>query len=275
MTATWTQPAPGRSFVEHREVLTRLPETPTGRPPILFVHGATQGAWSWDRYWMPVAAEQGWACHAVSLRGHGASRGGPHTATISDYVEDVMQVIVRLPCPPVLVGHSMGSLIVQRILATYPAPAGVLVTPLGLRHGLRTGLSVARRHPLDFLGGLAGRPVPARSDYQFIERQGEEAERLVAESVPESPLAQYAILLPRRARPARAPVLVLASGADALVPVIDVVRVARHYGTRAHVFLGMGHGLMLERRWHQPLQVMLDWLDGVVGDHDGDRQQIA
>jgi hypothetical protein len=42
------------------------------------------------------------------------------------------------------------------------------------------------------------------------------------------------------------------------------VRNARHYGTRAHLFRGMGHDLMLDRRWREPLDLMLDWLEDTL-----------
>jgi pimeloyl-ACP methyl ester carboxylesterase len=55
--------------------------------------------------------------------------------------------------------------------------------------------------------------------------------------------------------------LVLGGGDDPLIPVGDVVATARAYGTQAHVFRGMGHDLMLDARWRQPLDLMLDWLE--------------
>lgn len=229
---------------------------------MLFVHAAAHGAWCWDEHWMPAAAERGWSSAAVSLRGHGGSPPGRRPATLADYVDDVFQVIVRLPRPPVLVGHSMGALVVQRILARYPAPAGVLLAPPGLRHGLRLAANIGRRHPGDIAAGLAFRPLPARPEYLFSsEVSAEVASRHVDRTGPESPLAQYQILLPRRAHPSKAPVLVMGGAADALVPPIDVVRTAKHYATRAHLFAGMGHDLMLEPRWREPLDVLLGWLD--------------
>ena len=254
---------PGVEFVEGLEVLRRRPERPEpGRPSLLFVHAAAHGAWSWDEHWMPAAAERGWSCAAMSLRGHGGSPAGARPATLSDYVEDVFQVIVRLPRPPVLVGHSMGALIVQRILARYPARAGVLIAPPGLRHGLRLGANIGRRHPGDIAAGLAFRPLPARPEYLFSNQVSPaDARRHVVRTDPESPLAQYQILLPRRVHAAKAPVLVLGGAEDGLVPPIDVVRTARHYATRARLFTGMGHDIMLEPRWREPLDVLLRWLD--------------
>ena len=35
---------------------------------------------------------------------------------------------------------------------------------------------------------------------------------------------------------------------------------ARSYDVDAHIFPGMGHGLMLERDWKKPAQQILDWI---------------
>jgi pimeloyl-ACP methyl ester carboxylesterase len=251
-------PAPVR-----REVLRRLPAEPSDKPPILFVHGLSHGAWCWDEHWMPAAAERGWPCYAVSFRGHGGSDGHEHIRRwkLRDYEHDVMQTIVDLPEPPVLVGHSMGALVVRRILARYPARAGVLVTPAGGDHGLGIGIKLGARKPGQILRGMFAQPVRlGPEDLLSDEVDPHTARRHSARLTDESPLAQYEIFLAPRPGTTKAPVLVLGAGSDRLVPPSEAVRTARAYGTRAHVFRGLGHDLMLERRWRQPLELMLDWL---------------
>src|SRR5512141_2985715 len=44
--------------------------------PLLFVHGAWHAAWCWDEHFLDFFAGQGFAVHALSLQGHGASEGG-------------------------------------------------------------------------------------------------------------------------------------------------------------------------------------------------------
>ena len=100
-------------------------------PPLLFVHGLGHGAWCWEQ-WLPAVADRGFSAYALSLRGHGGSGGHNDLgrARIRDYEHDVLQVVQQLPEPPVLIGHSLGSLVVQRVLQRYPARAGVLLTPI-------------------------------------------------------------------------------------------------------------------------------------------------
>ncbi|HWH32026.1 MAG TPA: alpha/beta fold hydrolase [Egibacteraceae bacterium] len=247
-----------------REVVTREPSQPVdGRPPLLFVHGAGHGAWTW-RNWMAAAAERGWASWALSLRGHGDSGGHEDIRRwrLRDYEHDVMQTIASMPQPPVLVGHSMGGLVVQRVLARYPARAGVLVAAVPPRHGIETTLAIARRHPQDLLKGLAGASLPWRKEYLFTPDTPDEVALPVMHAcTDESPRAQIETTGPHGAYPSKAPVLVLGAERDGLVPPSAVMRTARHYGTKAHLYRGMGHDMMLDPHWRAPLDLMLDWLE--------------
>jgi len=111
------------------EVICRAPAGAARPTPLLFVHGAYTAAWCWDENFLPWFAEQGYAAYAVSLSGHGASRGRAYldSFSIADYVADVATVADWIGEPPVLLGHSMGGFIVQKYLEHRPAPAAALV----------------------------------------------------------------------------------------------------------------------------------------------------
>ena len=262
-TLDWTfPPSPVR-----RELIEVLPEHPVaGRPPLLFVHAAWHGAWCWQEHWLPAAAAAGWHAVAVSLRGHGASERPAHfdLATLRHYEHDVLQAITTLPAPPVLVGHSMGGVIVQRVLERYrAAPAGVLLASLPPDHGLDVLPGVLRHDPVLLLRALTGRPIAPRSGTLFGPATPPEIEsRLLARLGPESWLALQQLLLPRRAPDVRTPLLVVGGEHDRFAPPHAVARTARHYGTRPHLFRGMGHELPLEPGWDAVLDRVLTWIAG-------------
>lgn len=135
-------PAFGHYRVSHLEVIHYAPDVPPpskGRP-LLFVHGAYAGAWCWEEHFLPYFSSLGYDCHALSLRGHGKSDGhnALHYHGIDDYVSDLRQVVETLPIEPVLIGHSMGGMVIQKYLERYSAPAVVLMASVPA-----TGLSAS------------------------------------------------------------------------------------------------------------------------------------
>lgn len=255
------------TVVEGLEVRSRVPADSGDALPLLFVHGASQAAWCWDEHWMPALAARGWACHAVSLRGHGNSTGAARlrTATIRDYSDDVLQVIVRLPRPPVLIGHSMGGRIVQDVCARYPAAGAVFVASVGPRHDLAFLGNLARHEPAMLARSLLPAPPPPRPDppYLFGSRTPNDVARAhIARLQPESTVAALQIIGPHRFRAGEQPVLVLTGALDRTLSVADSLRLARAYGVEAHVLDGLGHELMLEARWSEPLALVEEWLTG-------------
>lgn len=248
------------------EVISRKPGQATGKPPLLFVHGLGHAAWCWDN-WLDAAAEAGYPAHAVSLRGHGGSEGVLRTATLGDYVSDVIRTAATLPEPPVLVGHSMGGLVAQMVMARHPVRAGVLVAPVPAHPAVGSLLSIARQNPMDALRIVAFRSLPLRPSYLFNRLDPTTARSHCDRMGSESPLAQYQLLLHRPpARPVGgAPVLVLATPEDRLVPIADVRRTARRHGAQIEEFPGIGHDLMLDDGWEVPFGVMEKWLSGQEG----------
>jgi pimeloyl-ACP methyl ester carboxylesterase len=250
------------------ELLEALPEGGSqAKAPILFVHGAGHAAWCWHN-WMEAAAEAGHPAYAVSLTGHGDSPGRLLASHLETYVEDVVRTAASLPAQPVIVGHSLGGLVTQRAVARYPARAAVLVAPVPARPGIGTLISITRRHPGDAAKILVGGSLPMREQYLFNRLDPDEASRYAGLCGKESPLAQFQVLLHRPSGPPKgeAPVLVLGSPDDALVPIPDVRDTARRYGAELIEFPGIGHDLMLDGGWEEPAEAMLGWIDAALGD---------
>jgi pimeloyl-ACP methyl ester carboxylesterase len=249
----------------HRELLEVLPKAPTDKPPLLFVHGAWHGAWCFREHWMPEAAARGWPCYALSLRGHGGSDGTDDLGTtpLGRYEQDVLETIAQLHEAPVLIGHSMGGLITQRVAAREPrVRAAVLVASVPPRHHLGAVSLLLRHDPKALVRALVGREPDFRPATLFGSATAEEtAARHTSRTGPESLVATHQLVLPRGAETPQCPTLVLGGGDDRLVSPHSVVRTARACGTQARLFRGLGHNLMLEDDWEAPLDVLLEWLE--------------
>lgn len=256
------------------EVIERHPKQgPAASPPLLFVHGAYTGAWCWDEHFLPWFAARGHSCYAVSLSGHGNSRrnAGPLDAfSIRDYVDDVLEVTAQLPVPPILIGHSMGGLVVQKYLEQAAASAVVLlcsVPPQGLM-GSAFGIMFNKPGLLTDLNRILGgeRPNPASLREALFHQPIDEATlmRYYQMCQPESHRAFWDMTLfnlPQPGRMARPPMLVMGAQHDHLIPPSQVHMTASTYGVESQIIPDMGHSVMLERDWEQVATHIATWLE--------------
>lgn len=255
------------------EILIHLPQRKTSQTPLLFVHGAFTSAWCWEERYLPFFAAAGFEAQAVSLSGHGNSRGREHLDSLSihDFVKDVREAAAAMSAPPVLIGHSMGGFVVQKYLELHPAPAAVLmcsVPPQGLMSAAMD-LMWSRPNLLAELNRvMAGSRDGMNSlrDAMFAQPIAvDDMKRVYRHAQPESHRALWdmALLnLPRASRVTRTPLLVIGAALDQLIPPSSVEMTARTYGVEAEIFPGMGHGLMLEQDWQKPADRILNWLAG-------------
>lgn len=266
------QPRIKRVSLPHLEVRQRTPRDLHRPTPLLFVHGAYVGAWCWDEHFLPWFAERGYRASALSLRGHGDSSGRERLNWLSlrDYVADLEQVVATLPRPPVLIGHSMGGLVVQKYLERHQVPAVVLLAPVppsGLM-SLNWWVGLTRTELMHDLwlvqAGAAHYASFQRLRDALFSRAlpDAEAKRLLAQVQGESQRALWDMngwdlpRLPRQLPPS----LVIGAGNDALVPRFAVAETARALGCAPQWIDGMAHIMMLDPHWEQVATRIDAWL---------------
>lgn len=214
---------------------------------LVLVHGS----WSRGDQWAPARAafeQRGFTVHTPTLRHHELplADGAPKIARLSlrDYVDDLVAMVGSLDTPPLLLGHSLGGLLVQLVaaraahvgmIAACPSsvgPSGLNPTTLGIAmpHALRPR---AWRKPVypptwqRFRRGVAGAQTEQAAREAFDE--------LVCES---GRVLFFELAMPwlDRANAARVdhraivgPVLVIAGGRDRIVPPRLARRTAARY----------------------------------------------
>jgi pimeloyl-ACP methyl ester carboxylesterase len=281
------------------EVLSHAPARLTHKTPLLFVHGAFTGAWCWQEHFLPFFAKAGYAAHALSLSGHGASRGRERldTLSIADYVDDVREVVAQLPTPPVLIGHSMGGFVVQKYLERYAAPAAVLMCSVPPQGMMGVAINAMLTRPA-LLSNLNDMMAGGNASYESLREAMFAQDITLADltrfyrlSQPESHRAIWDMTLfnqpdassivanltsseaGKTSRPlsrkggwgdsptgAEPHLLVLGAEHDHLMPAATAEMTARAYGVSAEIFPGMGHGLMLERDWRVVAERISAWI---------------
>ncbi|MCH1917384.1 alpha/beta hydrolase [Leptospira noguchii] len=232
--------------------------------PLLFIHGAWHGSWCWEENFVPYFQKAGYDVYTMDLRGHGKSpnqNGKFRWNSIRNYVQDVEEVIKKLPQFPILIGHSMGGLIVQKILEKNHISKAVLLASVPPHGVFRITLELLFRHPIRFLKVLLTLSLfPIVEDTKLgrelffsesLDKQ--KAIQYVSKTQDESFLAFLDMLffcLPKSDQIQTSP-LVLGGEKDRFFVPWEVKRTANTYQSEMDIFQGMGHNLMLDEGWEK------------------------
>ncbi len=243
--------------------------------PVVFVHGAFVGGWCWQAHFLDYFASCGFQTIAPSLRGHGGSagRGRLDTYGIREYVGDLERVVAGLDGPPpVLVGHSMGALVVQRYLERFPASAAVLMAPVPPQGLLPSTLRMAIGDPLLYAQyGLMQAFGSGVIDTDVAQRA------IFSEQMPDEQLTAYARRVQRESQralwdmnvhaagrpwlaPETVPMQVLAADDDALFHADETRAVADLWGCQWQSLPDLGHAMMLEPGWRDAADAIIRWI---------------
>jgi non-heme chloroperoxidase len=255
--------------------------------PVVFVHGLWLHADSWSP-WAARFREAGYAPTAPGWPGDSATieetRKQPERIAghgINDVVDHYTRVIVGLPAKPIVIGHSFGGLIVQRLLGEDAAAAGVAIDAAPIKgvvylppSALRVA-SIALRNPANKKRAVSLTAKQFR--YGFgnalsVEESNELYERWTIPS-PGKPLfeAASANLSPRSpakvntGNATRGPLLLTAGGKDHTVPRAITKSTLKQYRKSPAVtdyteFPDRGHTLALDSGWHEVADTVLAWL---------------
>lgn len=79
---------------------------------ILLVHGAFHDERCWRKLILPLV-DKGFRVHTLTLRGHGASGFNPYRVSMSSYAQDVCDKLQAIGEPGIVVGHSMGGVVIS------------------------------------------------------------------------------------------------------------------------------------------------------------------
>jgi pimeloyl-ACP methyl ester carboxylesterase len=214
-------------------------------PTIVLLHGARHAAWCWESA-LAWFAERGRRAVAPSFRGHGTSGGVLEGASLADYADDVRSLIDE---QTVLVGHSLGGAVAQKIAETSQLHALVLVssvppagvTPEDDAH-LEATVPGALEHVKRFFATRDGFP----RELFLADASDAVAARLAERLGPASAVAQAELRRGIVERPASMPVAVIAGERDAFLPPAAHERTRAFYGAPPIHWLRGGHDLMLE-----------------------------
>jgi pimeloyl-ACP methyl ester carboxylesterase len=263
--------APQLTRVGDLTMAVERPSAPSSKPQVLLIHGMFGGAWMWEPY-QTLLARHGYESHALNLRGHHGSRpvSDIGKVSMSEYVDDVLEVARGLR-RPIVIGHSMGGLIAQKVAEQGICRALVLIgsapprwipalSGLLLRHLVKYLRELFLMQPL-----LPGRDAAEALMFNRTPKAqaDDEYDRLVPESGRaglEIAIGAHAVHAPR----ITAPVLVVTGREDRFVVSRVARAIARKYHAELREYDSFAHHIINEPGWEAPAAEIVEWLDSRV-----------
>jgi pimeloyl-ACP methyl ester carboxylesterase len=241
--------------------------------PLIMVHGAFCGGWSFERFRRPFEAA-GHAVSAPDLPGHGARRAeGVAGLSVRRYAQALADEIRSSPERPVVLGHSMGGLVAALAAAQTPVKALIMLAPSPPWGVVGSAMEVAASVGLSAEGAYWSREIPPdpriMSTVSLDRTPRREHPAIIARMGPESGRALYEIIhwwgdptLASMLPPGgvRAPALVVGGENDRVHPPSTVTQVAIRTGAELRIMDGMSHWLVGEPGWRDVARACLEWL---------------
>ncbi len=257
------------------------------RTPVVFIHGLWLHATSWAP-WAELFSEAGYDPIAPGWPGDPdtveAARANPDALAdhgIDDVTRHYQAIIDTLPSRPILIGHSFGGMIAEKLLGLdYGAAAigidaaqikGVLPLPLSALHAtLPVFKNPANKHKAvsltaeQFRFSFGNAVSPEESDALY------ERWTIPAPGKPlfEAAAANFSLHSPAKVNTAnegRGPLLLVMGGQDHTVPEVITKATVKQYRHSSAVtdleeFADRGHSLTIDSGWREVADVCLAWL---------------
>jgi pimeloyl-ACP methyl ester carboxylesterase len=261
-----------------------MTESPT---PVVFVHGLWLHATSWTP-WLELFREEGYNPVAPGWPNEPATveeaRQQPDlvaNVSIDDIAAHYTKVVDSLDASPILVGHSFGGLIVEKLLGQGVGVAGVAIDPAQIKGVLALPLAQLRS-ALPALSNPTNHRKSVsltQSEFRFgfgnalSEEESNELFDRWAIPSPARPLFQAAAAnfsIHSQAKvdtknETRGPLLLISGTADHTVPDVTTRSTLKQYRHSSAVteltqFEGRGHSLTVDNGWREIAESVLAWL---------------
>jgi pimeloyl-ACP methyl ester carboxylesterase len=229
---------------------------------IVFVHGMCHGAWCWEEYFIPYFEQLGYHCVAFDLPGH-AQQGSTKAIhfSLDDYVNALADMVDTLEEDPIIVGHSMGGMILQKFLAKGRCKKAILMSSVPPSGVLFPSLRVLINHPGAFKYLFQANLLGVFNRYPHLMfSSNARSEHYANKMCSESFGAYLQLLIPIGRLEKRMPMLVMGGTEDQLISVGEFEQTAKKYGADLSLLEAGSHDLMLEIDCQKYVNAIHSWI---------------
>ena len=259
------------------------------KTPVVFIHGLWLHATSWAP-WQELFAAAGYEAVAPGWPGDGdtveATRANPDSVAnhgIDDVTNHYAKIIDGLPARPVLIGHSFGGLIAEKLLGMDRGSAAVAIDAAQIKGVLQLPLSQLRGTLSIFANPANKHKAVSLTAKEFRysfgnalpEEESDDLYQRWAIPAPAKPLFEAASAAFSPHSPAevdtanedRGPLLLTMGGKDHTVPEAITKSTLKQYRHSHAVtdlveFADRGHSLTIDSGWREVAEACLAWLSG-------------
>ena len=226
----------------------------------------------------------GWKCHSPAYRHHDEPLSEESSKrlvglSIADYVEDIAAAVARLDTQPILIGHSLGGIVVQKLAARGLARAIVLLNG-SVNWGILPTTNQERSLGKMFMSAGRFWETSLLPDFETMAKYGlnmlapEEQHRVFDRLGPESGRVMFELFFwifdeNQTTRidydKVTCPVLMVSGTEDLAIPPSTSRLIAERHGRYAsfHEAKGFGHYLTLEPNWKSIAELCAGWMAGI------------
>jgi pimeloyl-ACP methyl ester carboxylesterase len=228
---------------------------------MVFVHGMCHGTWCWEENYIPYFEKLGYHCITFNLPGHEIEGSTKRiTYSLKDYVQELRNTVDKLDKPPIIIGHSMGGMILQHFLKTRSCKKAILLSSVPPYGALLASLRILFHYPRvisyllhqNLLGAFKKYPHLMLNKTALIEQY---AHRMCAESFK----AYLGLFIPI-SNTTSTPILVLGGSNDGLLSTREFIYTANYYKAKLIIIEGGSHDLMLDEDYEKSAKEIEKWI---------------
>ncbi len=248
--------------------------------PVVFVHGTNAGPWTMSNF-SEYFAQRGIRCHSPAYRHHDRPPSEETSAllvgtSIADYVDDIAEFVESLDTVPFIVGHSLGSVVAQKLAAKGLA-RGIVLLNGSVNWGVLPTTDQERTLGKMFMSAGEFWETTLLPDFETMAKFGlnklepAEQHRVFDRLGPESGRVMFELFFwifdeHQTTRidydAVTCPVLMVSGSDDLAIPPSTSRRIAELHGSQAtfREVQGFGHYLTLEPNWQEIAEMCADWI---------------